>query len=123
MLIGLDYDGTFTEDPGAWLSVVRLLKAHGHEVVVVTMRYPSEAHNQIDARLLLLCEVICTSRQAKEPSMLAQFGRVPNVWIDDHPAAVHLSAAELWGVSTPEGNIVTTNALSTTSLLPVTYTS
>lgn len=42
MLIALDYDGTFTEDPTLWVSFIAMAQAHGHDVIGVTMRYEFE---------------------------------------------------------------------------------
>lgn len=107
MHIGLDYDGTYTEDPATWLQVVKTMLAAGHMVTVVTMRYPSECEGLIDPDLLGLgVRVVPTSRMAKAPFM-DQLGIKIHIWIDDHPEAVHKSAAEIWGVASPEGSIVT----------------
>ncbi len=38
MRIALDFDRTFTRDPGFWLTVISEAEASGHEVVIVTAR-------------------------------------------------------------------------------------
>jgi len=113
--IGLDYDGTFTADPNLWLRFILDAQAAGHEVHVVTMRYPSEtanadpeAKNYFDPRLRALgCRVHATSRGAKKPYML-QHGINIHVWIDDNPKAVDLDATVLWPDQdiAPEGHPV-----------------
>ena len=109
MHIGLDYDGTYTEDPATWLQVVKLMLAAGHQVTVVTMRYPSECAGRIDPALIALgVPVVATKRQAKAPFM-EMLGSPVHIWIDDHPRAVHESAAQIWGKASPEGSIVTLN--------------
>src|ERR1700722_3416575 len=40
MKIALDFDNTITADPSFWSEFARLAIAHGHEVTVVTSRYP-----------------------------------------------------------------------------------
>lgn len=40
--MGLDFDGTLTADPVGWGIFVKLMRARGHKVHIVTMRYPSE---------------------------------------------------------------------------------
>lgn len=72
MKIALDHDGTYSEDPAFWDGVIALAAKHGHEMVCVTMRYPSEP-------VEMPIEVIYTSRQAKADHFRA------DVWIDDAP--------------------------------------
>lgn len=108
MKIALDYDGTYTHDPELWLMFVIQAQHHGHDIRVVTMRYPSEqqggAHaGAMDPRLEALgVPFIFTSREAKAP-VTAALGFVPDVWIDDNPQAVHQSAAQIWGDQKAEG--------------------
>lgn len=109
MRIGLDYDGTITEDPATWAKVVQIMRAAGHEVHIVTMRYPSEIEKDADflafMQLAKPNDVHGTSRKAKKPFMEAM-GVCPHIWIDDNPQAVHMSALEIWGSSSPEGVVV-----------------
>lgn len=73
MKIALDYDGTYTADPELWDWFIDKLLSRGHEVVCVTMRYPTEP-------IALTIPVIYTSRKAK-------YSFVPDaIWIDDKPA-------------------------------------
>lgn len=77
MIFALDYDGTYNKAPELWDRFVRDAIDTGHEVLCVTMRFPTEP-------IQMPCEVIYTSRCAKGPHMAA-LGRLPNVWIDDAP--------------------------------------
>lgn len=104
MIIGMDYDGTYTEDPEMWLSVIHSLSDAGHTVIVVTMRFPSEGAS-MDPDLVNDYEVVFTSRAAKADSLFKQKGLKPNVWIDDHPIAIYKNAEEIWGVATSEGDV------------------
>lgn len=72
MKYALDYDGTYTACPALWDGFIRAAEQLGHEVVCVTMRYPSEP-------ISMPCRVIYTSRQAKAKHFDA------DVWIDDQP--------------------------------------
>lgn len=90
MLIALDYDETYTNDPVLWLTFIESLRSRNHDVVVVTMRFESEGHD-MDPRLKQLCHVIFTGRRAKHP-FCAQLGVYPSVWIDDCPHFVHMDA-------------------------------
>lgn len=73
MLIALDYDKTYTLDSEFWNQFVENVKRRGHDVKIVTMRYP---HEEI---LNAPCDVIYTSRNAKNKFINA------DVWIDDSP--------------------------------------
>lgn len=112
MNIALDYDGTYTNDPDLWLAFVDDAVEKGHQVTVVTMRYPSEA-TSLDPRLMrllntqgpLVRRLVCTSRAAKQPYCQVE-GLQIHVWIDDNPKAIHMSAQEVWGSVSPEGQVV-----------------
>ena len=109
IIIALDWDGTVTLDPNVWLGIVRLFKAAGHKVYIVTMRYPSEMEGVLsDEWRSLIDGLYCSSRQAKRPFVHAQ-GLTPNVWIDDNPEAIFKSAVEIWGWCTAEGQTFSEN--------------
>jgi hypothetical protein len=83
MLIALDYDDTYTRDPVLWLDFVHKAQARGHTVICATMRYQHETLSMC-VKLQSAVEIICTSRQAKQPYLHAQ-GLFPDIWIDDSP--------------------------------------
>lgn len=92
MIIGLDYDETFTRDPAAWCNAMRALKNAGHTIVGVTMRYPAEASG-MDSRYDNLCEeILFTGRKAKRQFAYNK-GWFVDVWIDDNPIWVEQDAA------------------------------
>lgn len=93
MIIGLDYDDTWTRDPDGWYAACLLLKARGHRFYGVTMRYEREAGN-MDGRYNDICEqVIFTGRKAKRAFTQGQCGIFIDVWIDDNPIWVEVDAA------------------------------
>lgn len=80
MLIALDYDKTYTLDPILWDKFVDSAINSGHEVKIVTMRFP---HEEISVNNV---EVIYTSRKAK-------IGFIqPDIWIDDSPGWIYQDA-------------------------------
>jgi hypothetical protein len=83
ILFALDYDDTYTRDPDMWLMFIELLRSRGHDVIIATMRDPSEA-SDMDPRLLAIVEVQFTSGQQKKP-VLDKRGIYPSIWIDDRP--------------------------------------
>lgn len=101
MNIALDYDGTYTNEPNMWLRFVLDAQSHGHNVYIVTMRYPSETNPlQFDERLRALgCRVIATSRKAKRPAC-QEAGVKIHIWVDDNPEAVYKDASQIWPDST-----------------------
>lgn len=92
MLIALDYDGTYTEDPDLWLAFITDARSRGHLVMCVTMRYSHEGEaveRQLTGRV---DRIVYTGRKAKLRHM--QFlGLTPNIWIDDAPHWVLKDAA------------------------------
>ncbi len=92
MIIALDNDHTFTNDPDAWFEAMRAMKNAGHTVIGVTMRYPAEASG-MDKRYDDICErIYFTSRAAKQSAMAVQGVHV-DVWIDDSPHWILNNAA------------------------------
>lgn len=71
--IALDYDGTYTADPVLFDLFVEAAHQLGHQVTIVTMRYPHEEIRHAP------CEVVYTSRKAKSTVFQA------DIWIDDKP--------------------------------------
>jgi hypothetical protein len=100
MNIGLDYDDTCTLDMNFWIQFVKLSRAHGHEVYLTTMRSPMECNEIPMALLTELTGIVPTSRQAKEKAV-RELGISISVWADDQPKAIHHSALEIWGNSSP----------------------
>ncbi|WP_175888160.1 hypothetical protein [Burkholderia contaminans] len=102
MNISLDFDGTYTEDNEAWNSFIDTFLNNGHQVYLVTMRYPHEANRAIKD-LSKKIPVIFTERQAKKAFVenvvkihtwkdetkewiTEENGSIQiNVWIDDNP--------------------------------------
>lgn len=104
MIIGLDWDGCSSNDPVGFMSFARMMRSRGHKVYIVTMRYPSEL-GEIRDYASFVDGIYPTSRQAKRPHMLSQ-GIMVDVWIDDNPEAVHMSADKIWGCASPEGSVI-----------------
>lgn len=85
MKVGIDFDGTITEDPVAFKGVVTSLLDAGHEVALVTWRCPDQDYPDMEAVFALWgfrIPVVCTSGQAKRDYYPA------NIWIEDNPAAI-----------------------------------
>ncbi|QDH83430.1 hypothetical protein [Achromobacter phage Motura] len=89
MIVGLDFDETYTRDPETWDKVIAVLRAARHTVYCVTMRYPgleeslevsSQLNGKVDACFF-------TGRKGKRDFMYAQ-GINVHVWIDDMPDAI-----------------------------------
>lgn len=92
MLIALDYDGTYTEDPEMWNDWIRSARARGHKVIACTMRYEeSEGAEVKEALIGRVNEIYFTSRRAKADYLL-ELGLVPKIWIDDNPMWIYQGA-------------------------------
>lgn len=85
MKIALDYDGTFTRDPGFWRGVALAAKDQGHDVRIVTWR--EQTRDNIDDRVgdipVIYCNGIAKRYYCHH---FADFD--PHVWIDDKPEAI-----------------------------------
>lgn len=93
MTIGIDFDGTWTLDPGFWNAFYKLCKQSGHSVVMVTGR---SVRSEDMSRYSLPEDltVIFTSGQMKERAALKSGWKV-DVWIDDMPAMIQECAVLL----------------------------
>lgn len=94
MNIALDIDGTYSEDPDMWDKCVRTMRAAGHKVYVVTMRYP-DSHESKEVEDQLTGKVdgfFFTSRKAKGPFMRDIAKVKINIWIDDTPFWITMDA-------------------------------
>lgn len=92
MIISLDYDDTFTQDPEGWLEFANAMRARGHLIYGITMRYDTETAG-MSSRYMAACDkIFFTGRKAKQPFMAAR-GIYVNVWIDDNPAWITTNAA------------------------------
>lgn len=88
MNIALDYDGTYTADPALWDAFIRAARSRCHQVHVVTMRHESEPvrlGEQVD-------RIHYTDRKAKLQYMATR-GIEVQIWIDDQPRFILLSAS------------------------------
>lgn len=104
----LDWDGTVTCEPDGFYDFIKTMRSKGHKVYIVTMRYPSECENipiqfqnEVDG-------IIATSRKAKY-DFTKELGLNIHIWIDDTPKAILQDAIHIWGISSPEGRVVSKN--------------
>lgn len=101
MKIGLDWDGTVTVAHDHFLELTKGFMAAGHEVYIVTMRYPSE-EGEIAQWRQHVTDVVFTKRLGKK-KFCEELGININIWIDDNPEAICKDGKDIWGFVTPEG--------------------
>jgi len=80
--IAIDYDGTYTADPGLWRRFIIDAESRGHRVVCVTCR---RRDNPIDE---LLGVVLYYTEMASKQWHMESIGVKVDVWIDDMPETV-----------------------------------
>lgn len=86
MLIALDYDGTYTADPELWDEFIARARSRDHQVIIATMRIKGFEDEIVEAQLAdKVDEIIYTDRKAKKAAVRHQYGRDPDIWIDDNP--------------------------------------
>jgi hypothetical protein len=91
MLIALDFDGTYTEDPALWNAFVVTARNRGHKVICCTMRYDREGEEVILHLGDKVDQIIFTGRKNKI-EFLSNMGISPKVWIDDNPHWIYQDA-------------------------------
>jgi len=86
MLIGLDFDGTYTADPELWDMFIATARSRGHEVIIATMRYEGKEEDLVLQHGLdkKVDKIIYTNRLAKKAEVKRQY-RYVDIWIDDTP--------------------------------------
>lgn len=83
---GLDYDNTFTEDPGLWLQFIEMCKQRGHFVYITTARNSdniADIENTVPSHI----EIIPSDGRLKQEAV-NEVGITIDVWIDDMPELV-----------------------------------
>jgi hypothetical protein len=80
--IALDYDDTFTSDPGLWRMFVAACQARGHTVYIVTARYEN---NVADIEVNLPGLEIMASGGMPKRDFCSSKGIEIDIWIDDMP--------------------------------------
>lgn len=89
MNISLDFDDTYTRDPALWDQFARSAIYAGHNVYLVTMRFPEqgdEVYNTI-GKIIKRDNIHFTCHQGKRAFMWSKGIRI-DVWIDDMPDAI-----------------------------------
>ena len=88
MVIGLDFDETYTLDPIFWDSFIYSAQRHGHIVYCVTWRHRHEGLEVIEGLdpLIGISNIVFTGRAAKRP-FCERLGIYIDVVIDDNPSA------------------------------------
>lgn len=87
MIIGLDYDDTFTRDKVGWLKFIYMMRQRNHKVYIVTWRDEAESVKLYEELGDVVDGIYPTNKLAKQPYMKAQ-NILIDVWIDDNPRAV-----------------------------------
>jgi hypothetical protein len=83
MLIALDHDGTITADPILWSLFVSTAKHRGHEVVIVTYRFP-QGNNQDVEKFAADHDVKVIYTGGKQKASMID----ADIWIDDMPQII-----------------------------------
>jgi glycine/D-amino acid oxidase-like deaminating enzyme len=82
----VDYDGTWTTDPEAFVAFASLLRRRGHTVIIVTSRASSEY--EVEKACRPHVDAIVYAGRAWKRSAARNAGYEVNVWIDDMPEMV-----------------------------------
>lgn len=90
MVIAIDYDDTWTEDPHTWQHVVTFMRSRGHTVILVTNRpnIPRYTREVIHAVEKFVDDIIFAGVPTPKRMATENLGYRVDVWIDDFPSAV-----------------------------------
>lgn len=80
MRVAIDYDGTFSANPGAWSAIIDILKSHGADVICITSRFPN-------APIRMPVPVYYTCGQPKW-EFACERGISIDIWVDDMPSCI-----------------------------------
>jgi hypothetical protein len=98
MNLGLDYDKTYSVDPGFWDTVVELALLAGHDVRIVTIRDERYDRTAPLIELEKRLPIIWTRGTAKRWFITHFVPDFPvDVWVDDRPETILYNSA-----TTPE---------------------
>lgn len=94
-VVAIDFDETISDNPSAWLMVMKTLEMCGYHVVVCTWRYPHTHPEDLQFLVDKGYSIFYTGLRAKRPFMEA-LGIYVNIWIDDNPWAIENDAEDRW---------------------------
>ena len=84
MLIAIDYDFTYSEDPDAWDAMIASFRARGHTFVCVTGRHcPPDPVRERQIPMPVIC-----APDGFKADAARKAGYKVDVWIDDMPGTI-----------------------------------
>lgn len=83
MIIAIDYDGTWTEDPDMFETLTTVMRMRSHRVLVVTARVSGEA--EVERKCGPFVDRILFSGRTPKRDYCHEQGELVDVWIDDMP--------------------------------------
>ena len=92
MIIAIDYDGTYSSDPSMFDAIIHLMKAKGHQVILVTGRSEEFGLDVKDAIGDMIPIVFAGTKWKRVAAMAA--GYDVNIWIDDNPEYIDIQKNE-----------------------------
>lgn len=88
MVIAIDYDDTFTQDPAFWRRFCMMAMGSGHHVILVTNRQGTRQDARELQRLRGCVREIIFAQEGPKRYAARVRGYDPHVWIDDNPSTV-----------------------------------
>jgi len=86
--IAIDYDDTYSADPGTFSKVISTFNRYGHKCYLVTARFDNVDEHIPEQHTAHVQGVFYTDRKAKIPVMEAAGIKI-DIWVDDKPEFIH----------------------------------
>lgn len=94
-VVAIDFDETISDNPSAWLMVMKTLEMCGYHVVVCTWRYPHTHPEDLQFLVDKGYVIFYTGLRCKQEFMKEK-GIDVAIWIDDNPFAILNDAKDRW---------------------------
>src|SRR4051812_3011283 len=79
--ICIDHDDTFTTDRESWTKIIEILRAAGHDVFCITLRFPDFPIQGFPGKVYYACG-------QHKWEFAEQNGIQVDIWVDDWPAVI-----------------------------------
>jgi hypothetical protein len=97
VIVAIDYDSTWTADPGLWETFAGMMRDRGHTLVLVTNRMDTALNrNEVIPKVGPHVKWVMFAGPTPKRDFAVSQGVHPQIWIDDNPQTVVLGLKGIW---------------------------